>query len=150
MVLATEYVVTTAPFTVRRTVKWGHCDPAGVVYTVVFGEYVISTAELFYQHLFQKGAQRQSQRTFGTPTRALTFDFQHSLWPGDKFDTEVHIGRIGEHTYELLMEATNQEGKTVFTACLTPICVAPNERRAIAIPSNFRAKLQSYKQQCAG
>ncbi len=34
---STEHVVADTPFTVRRMVKWGHCDPAGVVYTVVFG-----------------------------------------------------------------------------------------------------------------
>ena len=32
-----EYVARTLPFTVRRTVKWGDCDPAGVVYTYEAG-----------------------------------------------------------------------------------------------------------------
>jgi acyl-CoA thioester hydrolase len=45
--ISTEHVLRTLPFTVRRRVKWGECDPAKVVYTVTFSEYVISVAELF-------------------------------------------------------------------------------------------------------
>lgn len=38
---STEHVLSQLPFVVRRRVKWGECDPAGVVYTVTFSEYVI-------------------------------------------------------------------------------------------------------------
>ena len=43
----TEAVVSKQPFTVRRRVRFGDCDPAGVVYTVQFSEYVVSAMDLF-------------------------------------------------------------------------------------------------------
>src|SRR5439155_20898499 len=41
IMFSTEQVIGTTPVVIRRRVKWGDCDPAGVVYTVTFGEYVI-------------------------------------------------------------------------------------------------------------
>jgi 4-hydroxybenzoyl-CoA thioesterase len=78
--ISTEHVISTIPFTIRRRVKWGDCDPAGLVYTVTFSEYVISAAELFYGFLFEGTPQKVKDRHgFGTPTRALEFDFRKAL-----------------------------------------------------------------------
>ena len=99
---STEYVVSERPFVVRRRVKWGDCDPAGVVYTVTFGEYVLSAAELFYGYLFDGTPQRiKDEHGFGTPTRALSFDFQASLWPDEEFDMRVTVHEVRTRTYTL-------------------------------------------------
>ena len=148
---STEHVVADTPFTVRRMVKWGHCDPAGVVYTVVFGEYVISTAELFYAYLLGESPQlAKDHHGFGTPTRALTFDFRRSLRPDEQFDMEVRVGKIGSRTYELHMHGFNQAGQTVFLACLTPICIVRGKREGIAIPDVFRKALEDYQARTSG
>ena len=39
-----EYLLSERPLTVRRRVRWGECDPAGVVYTATFADYAISAA----------------------------------------------------------------------------------------------------------
>lgn len=144
--ISTEYVVRTQPFTIRRTVKWGDCDPAGVVYTVVFGEYVISAAELFYRHILGEGPQHAKDRHgFGTPTRALAFDFQSSLRPDDEFDIEVSVEEIRSRTYTLLMHGRTLAGATVFIARLTPICVVRGERRAIPVPPVLKEALLAYQ-----
>lgn len=148
---STEHMVCHAPFTVRRVVKWGHCDPAGVVYTVVFGEYVMSTAELFYAHLLGISPQLAKDRHgFGTPSRALSFDFRRSLRPDELFDTEVRVGNVGGRTYELQMRGLTLQGETVFTASLTPICVVRGERVSIEIPEVFRKALTDYQQRTQG
>ena len=41
-----EHVVSTHPFTVRRRIRWGDCDPAGVVYTGRFVEYLLGAVDL--------------------------------------------------------------------------------------------------------
>src|SRR5207244_7412645 len=56
--ISTEHIIATRPLVIRRRVKWGDCDPAGVVYTVTFAEYVVSAAELFYGSLFETTPQR--------------------------------------------------------------------------------------------
>ncbi|MDH2236121.1 thioesterase family protein [Pigmentiphaga sp. GD03639] len=146
---STEHVLSSTPFVVRRRVKWGDCDPAGVVYTVTFGEYVISAVELFYGMLFDSTPQRvKDELGFGTPSRALSFDFRGSLWPDDEFDMRVTVEDIRQHTYALDITATTAAGQTAFIAKLTPICVARGERRAIPVPGVLRDALSSYQAAC--
>lgn len=143
--IATEYIVSETPFVIRRRVKWGDCDPAGVVYTVTFGEYVISAAELFYERLLGTTPQcAKDEHGFGTPTRALTFDFHASLWPDETFDMTVSVEHIGERTYTLNITGSAR-GHSAFVAKLTPICVARGERRAIPIPAVMRDALLAYQ-----
>jgi acyl-CoA thioester hydrolase len=144
--ISTEQVTSTVPLVVRRRVKWGECDPAGVVYTVSFCEYVISAAELFYGALFETTPQRaKREQGFGTPSRALSFDFRRSLRPDDEFDMTVTVADVRSRTYELDVTARTPQGETVFVARLTPVCVARDERRSIDIPAAFRQALLNYR-----
>lgn len=140
-----EFVVSSLPFVVRRRVKWGDCDAAGMVYTVMFSEYVISTAELFYGSLLG-GPAYTKMTALGctTPTRALSFDFQRALALDDDFDIEVRVADVRTRTF--VLEMTGRRGEEVlFVATLTPICMPPHERRAIEIPPAFRTKLEEYR-----
>ena len=145
-----EYVISERPLRVRRRVKWGECDPAGVVYTATFGDYVISAAELFYGALFGTTPQRaKREQGFGTPSRSLAFDFLRSLRPDEEFDMTVRVAEIHRRTYVLDIAATTPGGEPVFNARLTPVCVARPERRSIDIPSAFRQALLDYQRDCA-
>ncbi len=145
-----EAVIAHAPFTVRRRIRWGECDPAGVVYTPCFSEYVIATAELFYERLFDTPPQRaKDELEFGTPTRALAFDFRRSLWPDESIDIEVAVDTIGTRTYTLAITARMSEGgDTAFVARLTPICVRRGTRDAISVPAGLRDALEQYRRHC--
>ncbi|AWV05651.1 thioesterase (plasmid) [Burkholderia sp. JP2-270] len=137
-----EWVVCEEPFIVRRCVKWGECDPAGVVYTVNFSEYVISLANRFYAYLL--GAPLESAKDehgFGTPVKALSFLFHKSLRPDERFDMKISVSCIRERSFDLKIEATDENGEGVFSATPSPICVARAERRSIPIPRVFRERL---------
>ena len=145
---AIEAVVGRTPLRIRRRVKWGECDPAGVVYTVTFAEYVASAAELFYERLFAMPPQAAKRESgFGTPSRALEFEFMASLWPDDEFDMTVTVLDIGRRTFKLEI-AGAKEGVAVFTARLTPICIARGERKSIDIPPILRSALECYRREC--
>ncbi|PVX85653.1 acyl-CoA thioesterase [Paraburkholderia unamae] len=102
-----EYLLGERPLTVRRRVKWGECDPAGVVYTATFADYVISAAELLYEALFGTSPQQAKEELgFGTPSRALSFDFVRSLRPDEAFDMTVRVADVRSRTYVLDIAAT--------------------------------------------
>ena len=144
-----EYLVSERPLTVRRRVKWGECDPAGVVYTATFADYVIGAAELFYGALLGTTPQRaKNELGFGTPSRALSFDFLRSLRPDEEFDMTVYVAEVRSRTYVLHIAATTPQGEPVFNARLTPVCVARPERRSIEIPPAFRQALLDYQRDC--
>ena len=147
---STEHVSSNVPFVVRRRVKWGECDPAGVVYTPVFAEYVISAAELFYGSLFEGIAPRiRDEHRFDTPSRALAFDFRRALWPGEDFDMRFAVAAINSRTYTLEITARTPSAEEVFVARLTPVCVARGERRAIELPTALRSRLEKYQREYA-
>ena len=144
-----EYLISERPLVVRRRVKWGECDPAGVVYTATFADYVIAAAELFYGALFGTTPQlAKSEQQFGTPSRALSFDFLRSLRPDEEFDMTVRVAEVRSRTYVLDIAATTPRGEAVFNARLTPVCVARPERRSIDIPPAFRQALLDYQRDC--
>lgn len=143
----TEEVIARLPVVVRRRVRWGECDPAGVVHTSVFADYVICAAEIFYGELFGLSPQQaKHDYGFGTPTRALSFDFQRSLRPDEFFDMTVRVADLRRRSYVLDVTGRTPEGDIVFVAMLTPICVARDERRSIDIPDAFRAALLRYRE----
>lgn len=147
---STEYVLSEQPLVIRRRVKWGDCDPAGVVYTPVFSEYVISAAELFYGALFGSSPQHaKHEQGFGTPSRALAFDFRLSLRPDDDFEITVQVAAIHSRSYVLEVTGRTLGGAVIFVATLTPVCVARDERRSIEIPPAFREALLNYQAACA-
>jgi acyl-CoA thioesterase FadM len=149
-IISTEYVISDVPFVVRRRAKFGECDPAGVVYTVVFCEYVISAAELFYGSLFGGTPQRiRNEIELAIPTRALEFDFRNPLRSDDEFDITITVADIRTHTYVLALDACTSAGVDVFRANLTPVCIVKGVRRAIKIPLVFRAALERYRTACA-
>jgi acyl-CoA thioester hydrolase len=110
---------------------------------------VISVAELFYGCLFDGPPQAVKDRLgFGTPTRALAFDFRGSLRPDDEFDMTVWVRDIRSRTYSLAIEASMPDRTPVFDALLTPICIPRGERRSIEIPAALRAALTEYQDRC--
>lgn len=141
-----EWVVKQSPFVVRRRVKWGECDPANAVYTPWFSEYVVSAAMLFYEHA--AGESFEAMRTrFGIdlPTRALNFNFMGTLRPDELFDMTVTVGDLRTRSYDLNVDARRPDGEPVFSAVLSPICVARDRREGVPIPEDFRELLVRTK-----
>ena len=142
MLDVTEQVVDLLPLRVRRRVKWGECDPAGVVYTARFSDYVISAFELFMRHLMDEPG-------CDTPAKGLSFEFRASLRPGDEFEMTVLIADIRNRTFDLDILGRDLDGKDLFRARLTPITINRGDRsRAIELPAMLRERLESYRTSC--
>jgi hypothetical protein len=84
--LATEQVTDTTPLKVHRRVRWGECDPAGVVYTVNFCEYVASAFELFMAELrtfdlIIEGRSKNGRNIFRAKLTPIAVDPQQFRFP---------------------------------------------------------------------
>lgn len=142
-----EEVVGTAPLTVRRRIAWADCDPAGVVHTGRFPDFVLSAATLFRTFLF--GAawhDRYRADGVGSPAKALSLIFQSSLWPGDSIDIAVFVGSVRTRTVDLMLQALRTDDRCpVFLARLTSICVAAEDRRvSTPLPEAYRRAFVDY------
>jgi acyl-CoA thioesterase FadM len=134
------------PFRIRRRVNWGDCDPAGVVYTPRFSDYVVETyLEFSAQLLGSPLNDTLKALDLSLPAKAMSMEFKRSLWPDEYFDIVVRVEAIRTRTFDLSIRATTPEGTPVFDATLSPICVRPATRESCPIPESLRSKLESYR-----
>lgn len=137
---ATEWIVSENPFVVRREVRWGDCDPAGVVYTGKYTDYLLGAVALYTEFLGQ-GQRLGEAHGVGTPCKAMSFEFIGTLWPGDIIDIECTIGQIRTKSFDIHIFARHPDAREVFKAVFSPICVFPDRRLGTAIPATLREVL---------
>jgi acyl-CoA thioester hydrolase len=135
------------PFKVRRRVKWGECDPAGVVYAPRFSDYVVEAWLAFSAHLIGNPLhQRLRELDLDLPAKAMTLQFKQSLRPEQTFDMAVTVGEIRTRTFDLIILGTTLQGGSIFDAVFSPICVHNATRESRSIPAELRQRLESYRE----
>jgi len=145
---AGEYITCEAPFTVRRTVRWAECDPAGVVYLGNFPHYLLSAVHLFRHHALELAwVDGAAASDFQTPGKAFSMVFQSSLWPDDVFDMAVYVGNVRKHTMDVLVQAARADnGAKVFAGSVTSVFVSRTDRRKLVeIPPAAREEIERYR-----
>jgi 4-hydroxybenzoyl-CoA thioesterase len=141
---ATEYVLTTQPFVVRRRARWSECDPAGVVYTGRFVDYLLSAVALFNEHLSGESMETAKKKLqIQTPCKGLSLVFDGALWPNNEFDMHVTISAIRSSSFDISVRAVRPTGEPVFSGVVSPICIALTERRAVPIPDELRQRFEA-------
>lgn len=144
-----EQVLARVPVQIRHRVRWGDCDPAGVVYTPRFSDYVATGFRHFLEVLLGGPlSKRLVELDLGTPAKALSFEFKRSLWPDQEFVMTIRVGDLRTRTFDLDFQAVDAEGHDIFVARLTAICVYAAVREARAIPAELRQRLEEYRLQC--
>lgn len=146
MALCYEWVCSEMPFRVRRRVRWSECDPAGVVYAGRFTDYLLDACSLFFSQIgFGHGDRDRGGEPLGLPAKHMSLTFATSLYPEQEFDIRVSVTAIRMRTFDLAIEATLMDGRTVFEGKLSPICIVPGVRRSIPIPDALRSALDSHR-----
>ncbi|WP_250481231.1 acyl-CoA thioesterase [Caballeronia sp. GAOx1] len=149
MIRSYEFVLHEEPFTVRRTARWADCDPAGVVFTGRFSEYVLSAVALFKEYIAEaSGGQGKSlgeRFSVGLPCRGMAFDFSGTLWPNDVVDIRCSVGEVRTRSFDILLDAVSPDNRPIFTATFSPICVRTDARVGTDIPDAMRKALEQFK-----
>ena len=148
MTACTEFVASVMPFTVRRTVRWAECDPAGVVYAGRYVDYLLDTCALFFQHIgFGHGQRWAEGKSVGLPAKHIGLTFMASLFPDEVFDMTLAVTAIRTRTFDLSLVARRPDGEIVFEGQCSPICIAPNVRESVPMPDQLRQQLSPYLMQ---
>jgi len=142
---AHEYVLSRAPFVVRRKVRWSDCDPAGIVYTGRYTEYLLDSARLFVNHM-AGGDMMAVMRRHGltTPARGMSLEFMRPMAPGDVADIRYWVAGVREHSFEVRCEASGASGDLVFSGACTVISVNLESKRKALIPDEVREMLMRH------
>ena len=134
-------------FVAHRRVKWGECDPAGVVYTPRFSDYVVEAVNDFFEQMLGAPLQKALvDLDLGIPAKALQLVFRKSLWPEDRFVLSVSVADIRSRSFDLIVRAVDTGGEELFTAVFSGICIYHGRRESRSIPQILRQGLESYSQ----
>ena len=148
-VVLNETVLRSIPFTIRRGVRWGEVDSAGIVYTPRFLEYIVETSELWFAHTIGMQWREFHERyQIDTPVVHCNLNFHLPLRVNDQMDLVVEIGRVGNKSYKLRIPAYNKEQEVCFVGEIVVVTVDLVERKSVPLPPNLVARLQAYRKEC--
>ena len=145
---AHEYVLSRAPFVVRRTARWSDCDPAGIVYTGRYTGYLLDSARLYADHVAGGDMMTLMHRHGATtPARGMSLEFRRPMAPGDVADIRYWVGAVREHSFEFRCEASAPNGDLVFAGVCAIVCINRESKRKVAIPEELRGLLMRHIKQ---
>lgn len=148
-VVVDQPVVSTTPIVIRRTVKFGETDAAGVVYTGRFLDYALEAFETWLAHLLGLTWPEQNALGIGTPAVSCHLEFSRSLRAGDLLDIEVLLDRIGGGSFTVRTVGRDKDGAEVFVGTLILATVDAVQRTPIRIPDRYRELMTAYAASCA-
>ena len=127
---------------VSRTILFGDCDPAGVVYTPRFSYFAVEAIGVALDR-WVGGPGLRAVMSFNIlpPVRAMSIELLAPLTWDDEMTIKVSVARLGKHSFTFLVEGFIGEGVLSFTANVTHVCVSPESKEVVSIPAPLRALL---------
>jgi 4-hydroxybenzoyl-CoA thioesterase len=132
-------------------IRWGDCDPAGIVYFPRFFERFHDAMErwfgealgLPYDHLI-------TSRRLGLPAVHTEADFRVPCRFGERLVVELRVGKLGRSSIELgyrvMVDGESEPRLTGRTVCalmdLDP--ARPSHARAVPWPDELRARIEAF------
>jgi 4-hydroxybenzoyl-CoA thioesterase len=128
------------PFSTLITVRFGDCDPAGLVYYPVLFHYCHAAMEEFVAARCGVGyARLMAERRLGFPTVNVRAEFFAPFVYGDEALVEVWVSAVGRTsvTFEYRLRRASDQ---TLCASATHVQVSMNldERRAVPLPEDLR------------
>lgn len=132
-----------AAFEREQTVRFGHCDPAGIVFYPRYFEMLNELVEdWFEQGLGLPFAQLIAQRRLGMPTARLDTRFVRVSRLGDRLRQRLRVRRVGGSSLALAIAFDGDDGTRVeFDQLL--VCTSLDTHRSHPLPADLRATLET-------
>jgi 4-hydroxybenzoyl-CoA thioesterase len=135
------------PFIQSRIVRWGDCDPAGIIYTPRILDYAIETVEACLREVM--GASwnvMREQHNIGGPTVHFECDIRKPLAPDMAVDLVLTLEKLGRSSMTSRIVCVDAEGVEYFRVLLVNCFVtgdSPTDIRALPISETWRERLKS-------
>ena len=126
----------------EQLVRFGHCDPAGIVFYPRYFEMLNELIEdWFAQCLGLPFDVLIGQRQVGMPTAQLDTRFLRVSRHGDRLVQRIRIARLGGGSMTLRIAFDREDGTRVeFTQM--PVCTSLLTHKPQAFPADLRAALE--------
>lgn len=135
------------PFIQSRIVRWGDCDPAGIIYTPRILDYAIEMVEACLREVM--GASwnvMREQHNIGGPTVHFECDIRKPLAPDMAVDLVLTLEKLGRSSMTSRIVCVDAEGVEYFRVLLVNCFVtgdSPTDIRALPISETWRERLKT-------
>lgn len=138
-----------APFVRDITIRFHHCDPAGIVF---YPQYLVMLHE-FVERWFDDGlelpyARFIGQQRLGIPVVRLDCEFFAPSRLGDRVDLSLRVARLGNSAIDLVLEVhgVDEQGtpELRMRAKQTVVVMSLETHRSVAIPASLRARMTDF------
>ena len=136
-------------FTRTVTIRFSHCDPAGIVYFPHYFDMFNGLIEDWYtEELGVDYAAMISSDRHGFPFVHIETDFRVPSRMGERLDLTLLVDRIGRSSLALVIVG-HLGGVERLRAHLVTAMVSLETHRAVELPAALREKFEAYLKQTA-
>lgn len=131
-------------FIIKRKIRFGDCDPGGILYTPRIGYFVVEAVLDFISECFGAPAEK-SIIDLGVlpPARSLKVEFLKPMAWDDEIEIRVSLKEMRTSAFVFAVNGFILSDK-VFSAELTQVCISPETKQPVEIPVKLREALLSY------
>ena len=134
-------------FTTQIQVRFGHVDPAGIVYFPRIFDYVHDVfEELWEKHVGERYYRILCDEKIGLPLAHSEVDFRRPLKFGDRPVVRVTCFRLGRSSLGLRY-VFDLDGETCVDAKMTTVCVDLGTMKSREMPAKWRARFETMLEQ---
>jgi 4-hydroxybenzoyl-CoA thioesterase len=121
-----------------QTVRFQHCDPAGIVFYPRYYEMLNLTVERFFEQQLGYSFNRlHSELHVTVPTVRIETDFLEASYLEDKLQFQMTLDRIGRSSLGFQIEAKCRD-EIRLRAIITLVCIDFTKKKAVAWPKVVR------------
>ena len=128
----------------RRMVKWGDCDPAGILYTPRVFDYITEAVEAWYHEVGGVPWMEMIGNGQGAPTVHTSVDFRTPMDPGLELAISVLLEKVGSTSLCFRILGDGVDGTRHFEGRLVSVFIDFATRRPIPIPDELRGRAEAY------
>ncbi|MDA0240369.1 MAG: thioesterase family protein [Proteobacteria bacterium] len=141
--------MTKIPFSTERLIRWGDCDPAGVVYTPRVLHFALEVIEDFIVSVVGLGWGRLlNEFRMGAPSVHSEIDYLRPLKVEQTATVVLYIERVGGASVNYRIEMLDEGGAVCFLVKHTSCYVNNDSFSPVAIPEDVKTKMLAYQEAC--
>lgn len=126
----------------ERTVPFGHCDPAGILYTPRALDLCLEAIDDFWKTILDGNGwfELTTELDRGSPFVNVNIDFRNPMTAKFPITVELDLAKLGS-TSVVFQLRTFQENKLCFEASLTCVLVINSRLEKVSQDDWFRKKI---------
>jgi len=132
-------------FSIERVVRFGDCDPNGIVFYPRYFEMVNAVVEEWWTHLGMPWIKLIEGRRIGTPVSHLETIFLRPSRIGDRLEFRLSLESIGRSSVRFCYRVLGPAGEQRIKIRQRMVCVSLESGLPIAWPPHIRSLLTNWQ-----